>query len=232
MKLKFKNLYNINVGNLLILSILLGFTFNAPIQYCCNSIRVTLLILFIFLAIYTVQNDIKKNRYIQSYIFLMFIGCLGLISLSITQADKVIAIRELYLPVSIILGFFSFRYYDKFKYILIFMIYLNLLSMIYDVTMGEYLFELGADIGNAYQSVRAKGLFGYSKEAGAFLIFATLIFRKDSIFLLSVLLISSIMSGSRTPMIFVGIILCIEIIIYIKNNISIKSILLVTSLVF
>ncbi|MGJ0302822.1 O-antigen ligase family protein [Aliarcobacter cryaerophilus] len=161
--------------------------------------------------------------------FLYFILLLTAISLTFSSMPKDVAIKELYVGISIILGFFAFLYFDKFKSILKILILINFLVMINDVYSGEYLFNFDP-IGNYYQIDRGKGLFGYSKSAGAFVIFAALIFRKDKS-IMFIILLSSIMTGSRSAMIFVLLVFLTDYLIDIKQNITFKQVIYFLSII-
>jgi len=223
MKFKIPDYTKVKISTLIVFGLLFGLIFNAPIQYCCNNIRLMYIgLLFIGITL-TIKKHLHEKSYIDSYIFLYFIIVLSMISLSLSTMPKDIAVKELYAGISIVLGFFAFLYFEKFKSILKILILINFLVMINDVYSGEYLFNFDP-IGNYYQIDRGKGLFGYSKSAGAFLIFAALIFRKDRTTMF-VILLSSIMSGSRSAMIFVLLVFLIDYLIDIKQNITFKQVI-------
>lgn len=229
MKLRILDCTKVEISTLVILGLLFGFIFNAPIQYCCNSIRFIFIgLLFIGITL-TIKKHLYEKSYINSYMFLYFIIVLYMISLIFSSMPKDIAAKELYAGVSMVLGFFTFLYFEKFKYILKILILINFLVMINDVYSGEYLFNLHP-ISNYYQIDRGKGLFEYSKTAGAFVIFATLIFRQYRTTMF-VILLSSIMTGSRSAMIFVLLVFLIDYLIDIKKNITFKQVVYFLSIV-
>lgn len=219
----YNNAFSIKLSSIVVIGLIYGLVFNAPIQYCCNYIRIAVTVLLLIGVLLTFVSDYKDKLYIYNYIFIFIIAILGLISLNITTMPYEAGIQSLYANLSIIFGFFAFRYYEKFKKLLLFMIYINFLVMLFDVYSGEYLFNFDP-IGNYYQEYRGKGLFSYSKEAGSFMIFAALIFRNNRATLILIFL-SSIMSGSRSALVFVFLLLLIELFFELKRHFSAKKIL-------
>lgn len=210
--------YNIKISTLVVVGLLFGFTFNAPIQYFVNPLRYFLLGIFLIGALLTIKNNIQQ--YNVNYAVLFFVIVLGLISLIFTESSLDIAIKELYVNLVMMLGFFAYCYYDKFKKLLLFLIVINFLVMLIDLYNGTYLFNFNL-IENYHQVDRGKGLFSYSKEAGAFTIFAALLFRNDKYTIL-IILLSSIMTGSRSAMIFVFLIFVVDFLFDIVRNLNFK----------
>lgn len=224
------NLYSVSVSGMVVVGLLFGFVFNAPVQYCCNNIRIAMVGLLLVGVLLTFVSDYKNKLYFYNYTFVFTIAFLGLISLNITTMPYKDGMQNLYAHVSVLLGFFAFRYYEKFKKVLLFLIYINFIVMVFDVYSGEYLFNFDP-IGNYYQNYRGKGLFSYSKEAGSFMIFAALIFKNNRRALI-LIFISSLMSGSRSALFFVFLLVLIELFYEFKKNLNIKKILVIVALVF
>ncbi len=216
------NFLKLKVSNIVALGLVFGFVFNAVIQYAFSSARLFLIIVFVVGSVLLFNYHYKKKMYHRGYLFIFFICLMSLVTLNFTNVDKILAFSGLYVNISIILGFFAFLSYEKFKKLLSYMIVLSFLVMLYDIYMGEYLFNLDP-VGNYYQVVRGKGLFSYSKEAGSFLIFASMIFRQNRAIMV-VLLLSSVMSGSRSAMIFVSLVFFIDLFFYMKENVSLSKI--------
>jgi hypothetical protein len=216
-KTKIKISYIISAG------ILFGFIFNAPVQYYIPSTRIIFISFTLFGLLYLIYKDYKysinKEVYFLFYLLIIF----SLITVNISEEPFGIVLRNMSMPTSLLLGYLAYRNYDSFIKVLKILIYINFFVMIYEIVSLKYLFDLG--LGGIYQIDRVKGLFSYSKEAGSFLLMASLLFRKNNFLILIILLLSSIMTGSRTPVLFISVLLIIEYIYYIKkNNINIKQI--------
>jgi hypothetical protein len=202
--------YSIKISSILLSGLIFGLIFNAPLQYFVNSLRLFFVFTLFIGMFLVVARDLANGKYLSHYFLLLGVLILGLISLSIATLPLNIAIRELYANLSIVFGFFAFRYYEKFKFLLVYAITINFIIMIYDISNLAYLFNFDP-VQYFYQVDRGKGLFSYSKEAGAFTIFATLMFRNNSK-ILSLLFLTSILSGSRSAIIFIFFIIIINII--------------------
>jgi hypothetical protein len=213
--------YSINISSILLLGLMFGLIFNAPLQYFVNPLRLFFIFTLFIGMFLVIKSDLTNGKYLSHYFLLLGVLILGLISLNIATLPLNIAIRELYANLSIVFGFFAFRYYEKFKSLLVYAITISLIIMIYDIVNLEYLFNFDP-VQNRFQVDRGKGLFSYSKEAGAFTIFATFMFR-DNPKILSLLFLTSILSGSRSAIIFIFIIIFMDIIFYSKNKISLKN---------
>lgn len=207
-------------SSILLTGLLFGIIFNAPFQYFINPLRIVFVIVFFIGIFLTVKNDLKNSEYLIHYYFLFLVSLLGLISLNIASLPLNIAIKALYTNISIIFGFFAFRYYDKFKILLVYFVIISLIVMIFDIYNLEYLFNFDP-ILNYYQVDRAKGLFSYSKEAGSFSIFAALIFRNQPKILV-LLFLTSILTGSRSAIIFIFIVLLIDMVFYNRSKFNLK----------
>ncbi|NAZ98751.1 hypothetical protein, partial [Vibrio toranzoniae] len=78
---------------------------------------------------------------------------------------------------------------------------------------------------NKYEYGRLQGLFSYSKECGFFMFMAFLYIRKyqAGLFIKSIVIVSSLMSGSRTVIIFVGFIIFMDFVISLRVKFKAKD---------
>lgn len=90
---------------------------------------------------------------------------------------------------------------------------INIAIMVLELLNGQYLLQLRAE--SEYEIGRMQGLFSYSKETSFFLICAFLLVRHhgSSNFFNIVFLISSFLSGSRTSLLLVALVLAFDFIL-------------------
>ena len=208
------NLYRIHLSHLVVITILFGFTFNALISHTIIEVRYILVGICLSLIFLIIAQDLKKMHFMKTYIFLFSILLLTFYNFALSQLPVSIVYTQIYLVVAIILGFFIYRYIEYAKQILIYLIILNLIILIYEFLNNDYLFYYASAVGEQFVAGRYKGLFSNSKEMAGFLVSASLLFKQKKNILM-LLFISSIFSGSRTAMLFIGVLLLIEFIYYI-----------------
>jgi len=183
-----------------------GFIVSAPLAYSSPVVR---LVFQAVVGLYVVYAALKsysqKEKLIIYYLILAIYTTFQLYinSFRLFPADLN--------PFIAILIAISFKKYEKVTYkILKLIVVINLFAMLYESYFGYYLFVIQREI--VYEPGRMQGLFAYSKEASYFLVSTLILFRinRENKILLYVLLMSSLLTGSRTSILPVVLIVVLD----------------------
>ena len=202
---------------LFVLSLFLGIIVCAPIVYFVPYMRyIFIVFLIIFLFFYFLYSYFQtKNLFVfQSLIICFIIIQMGLSQFRQHDADLAPFIAML------IASLFIWNT-NKILNLLKIVVILNFIAMVYEVLSEKYIINIILE--NQYEFGRMQGLFSYSKEAGYFILISFLFVRyfNNSFILKIILLFSSVLSGSRTSMLFILIIMLIDYIYITCRHINI-----------
>ena len=194
------------VNNLITIAIILGFICNAPLTQFFPEFRVLFILVALVLSCY------KSLTFGKSQL-LIYVGMLLLLSLFYVYYLLIDHFTDIAYFYCLILGILVADNIVFFKKILSWVIIGNLLIIVYEIFNQEYFINIVA--ANKFEPGRYQGLFSYSKEVSYFLVSAFLLFRHlgTSLIMNLIFLISSIFTGSRTSMIFIGFILCFDLLV-------------------
>ena len=197
------------LNNLLTIAIVLGFICNATITQFYPEIRALFILAVLILACYKVMTYGKSQLLIYTAILLL----LSLFYAYYAIIDHFTDNAYLY---CLILGMLVGDNIVFLKKILALLLIINFLIMLYEISSQEYFITIVA--ANEFEPGRYQGLFSYSKEASYFLVSTFLLFRHlgTSLSINLIFLMSSVLTGSRTSMIFIGFILVIDL--FIKTD--------------
>lgn len=125
---------------------------------------------------------------------------------------------------AMLLATLFFKNLENTMKVLKFIVIVNFIAMIYEMVTFEYIINIVA--ANKYEFGRMQGIFSYSKEAGYFLLISFVFLRyfNVSMFYKVLILFSSILSGSRTAMVVILLILIIDYIYQSHRKINLKKI--------
>ena len=187
------------VDSMVMFGLMGGFVVNALIAQNVPYLRTTLVLIFFtfyFIRLLTISMPASYWLLLLLSIFSTFF------SFFFTWTTGKPYISLYLLPLIFALSLHGITH--KLTYWIKILVLVNLGAQIFELSYGEYIisnenvrFELG----------RYQGLFSYSKETSFFLLFGYLILRKASgfRFFLWPLLLSALLTGSRTSLLFIGI---------------------------
>lgn len=123
--------------------------------------------------------------------------------------------------IAMLLASIFYKKIDSIINIIKFIIVVNFFIMLYEVISLEYIIKIVES--NEYVSARMQGLFSYSKEAGYFLLIVFIFLRYFSVsmFYKILILLSSVMSGSRTAILAVCFILILDYIVSTHKKLTV-----------
>lgn len=204
------------INKLLTISILLGLICNATFSEFFPSLRLLFLVIAIILSLYKFSTYGRSVSMIST-LFLI----LSLIFFNSNYYIIINSHTDNAYYFAIIFGLIISDNIFTLKKYLTYIIIINFIVMIYEILNFKYFINLVA--ANKFELGRYQGLFAYSKETSFFLVVSFLLFRhfNTSFIFKLLLLISSIFTGSRTSMIFIGSILIIDV--FFKINVKNKT---------
>ena len=204
------------INNLITLSIVLGFICNATLTQFFPELRTLFISSALILACYKALTFGRSQLLI--YIFILILLYFNSIYYIIINSYTDNAYFY-----CLILGILMSDNIFYLKKILSWVLIINLLIMIYEIFKFEYFINIISV--NKFELGRYQGLFSYSKEASYFLVTSFLLFRHFGISLSMklIFLISSIFTGSRTSMVFIGFILFIDFLLKTDFKIIFKK---------
>lgn len=174
-----------------------------------------------FVLVYLIIN-IFMNYYYDSriFIFQLFLISFLFLQLFLNQIRDFNA--DLAILIVMLLGTAFMKNIDETIKILKVVVIVNFFIMLYEVINFEYLIQIVE--ANKYEFGRMQGLFSYSKEAGYFLLIAFIYMRyfDISMFYKIIILLSSVLSGSRTAIVAIVFILLVDYIYNTHKGINIK----------
>ena len=200
------------VDTMVVIGLMGGFVVNAPIAEYMPSLRNILLAMFVIFYFLRLRAISMPSNYWLLLVLSVFTTFFSLLFTWTTGRPYL----SLYLfPLAIALSLYGITH--KLTLSIKIIILINLLAQILELVNGDYIisnenvqFELG----------RYQGLFSYSKETSFFLIFSYLLLRKASnfrFFLLPILL-SALLTGSRTSLLFIGILALYDYLKLLQKN--------------
>ena len=195
--------------------------FSTYFGFSTGKFYIFCLILSLFYFFKEVDYKYNDKIVILSLSFPLIV--LMLISINVGGAENIIYSQSVYFYIIAFTVLFISSRWDLFYKIGIFVIYLNFPILIYEIYTGSYIVNSSADFGPEYG--RVKGIFEYSKMLGYFcIILGLLCYRRMSIFTLSLVLFSAILSGSRLAIIPILIVFVVKLIssLCTSSNIKIK----------
>ncbi|MEH0667492.1 hypothetical protein H4F18_14380 [Vibrio scophthalmi] len=194
-----------------------GFVTSALFTYKLPSIRI-IAVLFIALVVFvSIVKNINKIDFLFQSILIIFV----VFQIYIDQFRSYQSDIAPFIAMIIALSFY--RYNDVIYKVLRVVLVINFFVMIYELVNHDYLIKVVEE--NKYEPGRLQGLFSYSKECGFFLFMAFLYVRKyqAGLYIKSIVIASSLMSGSRTAMIFVGFIILFDFFLSLQINFKVKD---------
>lgn len=216
-----KKIYSLvhNYNYFFTILLFVGFIVSTPFTYFVPSIRylaVSIIFGYLFINIFT--NYWKERKLFLFQIFLILYIYIQHFLNQIRDFDSDLAVL-----LSMLLATAFIKNIDNTIKILKFLVVVNFIAMVYEVISFEYIINMVE--GNKYEFGRMQGLFSYSKETGYFLLitFVFLRYFDVSMFYKIILILSAIMSGSRTAIIAILFILFIDYIYQIYKKINYKQ---------
>lgn len=204
-----------------VISLFIGLVVSSPITYFIPSIRpLVLAILMIFSFLYFFDLYFKNRGF---FLFQFLIVSFGAIQYSLNQIRTYDA--DLAPLIAMFIASLFINHVNQILKLLKIVIIVNLLVMLYEFFSFQYVINIVVE--NRYEFGRMQGLFSYSKEAGYFIVMAFLFVRFfDNSFIFKIILfLSAVLSGSRTPIIFIAIIMFIDYIYLVHRHINIKKLI-------
>lgn len=219
-ELNFNGKFNSNKYDLVFIILLfVGFISSSLFSYFLPMFRnfaVIAVLLYLFINIFNNYWLDRKLFIFQT--FLIFYLCVQYYINQFQDHDTDMAI-----VLSMVFATLFFKNIDVVIKILKPVLIINFLFMFYEVISFEYIINIVEE--NKYEFGRMQGIFSYSKETGYFLLITFIFLRhfNISIFYKLLILVSSVMSGSRTAIIAVSTILIIDLIIEMHKEINLKK---------
>ena len=201
-------------GTLNLITVLVFFVFiaNAPISYFLPLLRLAMaLFLAVLIVRYANHGFFKHSN--QNSLIVTFILTAASFTVLLSYVSPMESVKGLYFYISILLALLIYKKIDLLISLIKILIVINFVALLWEFNHREYLFLTDQDY--PFIIGRYKGLFGYSKEAGAFLLFSVIIIARRAhwIFIL-VAFLSALLCGSRTAMLGISTIIFIEFCIY------------------
>ncbi|WP_281630276.1 hypothetical protein [Vibrio sp. St2] len=196
-----------------------GFVTSAFFTYKIPPIRIVAVLFVASVVFVSIVNNIKKKR--LDFLFQSILIVFVVFQLSLDQVRTYQSEIAPFIAMIIALSFY--KYNDVIYKVLRIVLVVNFLVMTYELATHDYLIKVVAE--NKYEHGRLQGLFSYSKECGFFLFFAFLYVRKyqSGLFIKSIVIASSLMSGSRTVILFVGFIILLDFFLALRVKFKTKD---------
>lgn len=186
-----------------------GFITSAFFTYKLPEIRIIAVLFVALVLLINIVNNVKKRRI--DFLFQSIIIIFVVFQFSLDQLRGYESQVALFIAMIIALSYYKYNnlIYKVLRVVLV----INFLVMTYELMTYEYLIKVIEE--NKYEHGRLQGLFSYSKECGFFLFMTFLYVRKYSagLFIKSIVIASSLMSGSRTVILFVGFIVLLDFVL-------------------
>lgn len=205
------------IDSLSVYMLFVGFVSSALFTYYFPQIR---LLAILFVALFMIVTFVaflkgKKLDLIFQSVLLVFV----LFQFFLDQARDYHSNLAPFIAIIIALSFY--RNNEVINNVLKVVVVINFLVMTYEFFASDYLIKVVE--GNKYEPGRLQGLFSYSKECGFFLFMSFIFIRKykASAFIKLIIFASSLMSGSRTVILFVLFVISMDLILSIRVNIKV-----------
>lgn len=200
---------------LFIVSLFISFIVNAPFTYFLPEIRVFFILSTLIIGFYKFWNFKSHKLYLLSFTFFSILIFYYLLNQTFLYPSN-----NAFL-ICIILGLLAFKDYRLIVIFLKITLIINFLIMIYELISFKYLINIVSE--NKFEIGRYQGLFSYSKESSYFILIAYLYLRYfNSLGIYKwIILFSAFLTGSRTSIIFILLIILAD---YILNNFNFRRI--------
>lgn len=195
-----------------------GFITSAFFTYKSPEIRIIAALCVALVLLIDIVNNVKKRRIEFLFQSIILIFVVFLFTLDQVRGYE----SQLALFISMIIALSFYKYNDLIYKVLRVVLVINFLVMTYELMTYEYLIKVIEE--NKYEHGRLQGLFSYSKECGFFLFMVFLYVKKYSsgLFIKSIIIASSLMSGSRTVILFVGFIILLDFVLSFQVKLKVK----------
>ncbi len=182
--------------------ILLTIVFFSDIFYYLGLSDLTALLSLILIFILVLH--LKRSELLVLMTVFLFL----FVSLHIGSLDNSHSLSYVILPLLILIGLLTTKLnidLDKFRVFVLLFIILNLFTLSYEKISLRYLL----DFGHPFALFQGQGLFGWSKVQGEFLISMSLLYRRDKLIIL-ILLLSSLLAGVRAATLLCSLIFILQ----------------------
>ena len=203
----------------LVYALFVGFITSAFFTYNILPLRILAVLMVLFFSITNVFVNIKNKN--LDFIFQSILVVFVVFQLLLNQNRIYPADIAPFITIIIALSFY--KYNDLIFDVLKVAIVTNFAVMIYEFFTGDYLIR-SVEVNN-YEYGRLQGIFSYSKEVGYFILMAFLYIRKYNagFFIKSIVIASSLMSGSRMAMIFIAFIMILDFVFSLRMKFHAKA---------
>ena len=200
---------------LFIISLFISFIVNAPFTYFFPEIRILFILTTLITGFYRFWNFKSFKLYLLFFVFISILILYYLINQTFLYPSN----NTFF--ICLIFGLLAFKDYKLIITFLKIALIINFSIMIYELISFKYLINIVSE--NKFEIGRYQGLFSYSKENSYFILITYLYLRYfNSLGIYKwIILFSAFLTGSRTSIIFILVIILLD---YILNNFNFRKI--------